>query len=97
MIVTLAKEHAWSYELSAIYDHINNCSYYGYIENLFGFNNGSFDKALFSITSVQRNIKVIESAYDWNILLIKEALLIKQKTPKLNNDLKTSKNLKPFI
>ena len=81
---------------SAIYDHMMNCSYYSYIENQFRFNNDSFDKALFSINSVQSNTKIIDSALDWNILLIKEALLIKQKMPKLNNPLKASKELKLF-
>ena len=56
----------------------------------------SFDKALFRINSVQSNTKIIDSAFDWNILLIKEALLIKQKMPKLNNGLKASKELKLF-
>ena len=87
MIVTLEKqcnlctrteEHARSDEGSAIYDHIKNCSCYSYIENLSCFNNDSFDKALFSIHSVQSNTKIIDSTFNWNILLIKEALLIKQ-------------------
>ena len=71
-------------------------TYYSYFENLFRFNNDSFDKALLSINSVQSNTKIIDSALDWNILLIKEALLIKQKMPKLNNGLKASKELKLF-
>ena len=41
-------------------------------------------------------MKIIDSVLDWNILLIKEALLIKQKMPKLNNPLKASKELKLF-
>ena len=93
-LCTRTEEHACSDEESAIYDPINNCSYYSYIENLFRFNNDSFDKAIFSINSVQSSTKVIDSAHDWNILLIKEALLIKQKMPKLNNGLKASKDLK---
>ena len=102
MIVTLAKtgrnlwirteEHACSDKKSTI----SNCSYYSYTENLFRFNNDSFNKALFSINSVQSNTKVIDSAHDWNILLIKETLLIKQKMPKSNNGLKLSKDLKLF-
>ena len=36
------------------------------------------------------------SAHDWNISLIKEMLLAKQKLPKLNNCLKVSKDLKYF-
>ena len=71
-------------------------SYYSYIENLFLFNNDSFDKTLFTINSVQSNTKVIDSTHDWNVLLIEEALLIKQKIPKLNDGLNASKNLKLF-
>ena len=94
--VTRTEKHACSDEESYIYDHIKNCSYYSYIENLFRFNNYSFDKALFSINSARSDTKIIDSALDWNILLIKEALLIKQKMPKLNNGLKASKELKLF-
>ena len=84
-LCTRTEEHDCSDEGSAIYDHIKNCSYYSYIENLLRFNNDSFDKALFNINSVQSNTKIIHSALNWNILLIKEALLVKQKMPKLNN------------
>ena len=84
-LCTRKEEHACSDEGSAIYDHVKNCSYYNYIENQFRFNNDSFDKALFSINSVQSNNKIIDSALDWNIFFIKEALLIAQKMPKLNN------------
>ena len=95
-LCTRTEEHACSNKGSAIYDHIKNCSCYSYIENQFRFNNDSFDKALYSINSVQSNTKIIHSTLDWNILLIKEALLIKQKMPKLNNPLKASKELKLF-
>ena len=36
------KEYACSEKESAIYNRINYCSYYGYIQNLFRFNNDSF-------------------------------------------------------
>ena len=71
-LCTRTEEHNSSDKESAIYDYINNCGYYSYIENLFRFNNYSFDKALFSINSVQSNTKVLDSAHDCNILLIKE-------------------------
>ena len=35
----------------------------------------------------------MDFAHNWNILLIKEALLIMQKMPKPNNGLKASKDL----
>ena len=75
---------------------MSNCSYYSCIGNLFRFNNDSFDKALFSTNSVLINTKVIDPTHDWNILIIKEAVLIKQKIPKLNNGLEASKDLKLF-
>ena len=95
-LCTRIEEHDCSDEGSAIYDHIKNCSYYSYIDNLCRFNNDSFDKALFSISSVQSNTKIIHSVVYWNILLIREALLIKQKMLKLNNILKAFKRIKTF-
>ena len=87
-LCTRTEEHACNDEGSMIYNHIKNCNYYSHI---FSVNNDSFDKALFSINSVQSNTKTIDFALDWNILLIKEALLIKQKILKLNSSLKASK------
>ena len=51
-LCTRTEEHALSDRESSIYDHINNCSYYSYIENVFLFNIDPFDKVLFSINSV---------------------------------------------
>ena len=90
------EKHVCGDEGSAIYDHINNCSYYIYIKNLFHLNSDLSDKALFSINSIQINTKIIDSTHDWHILLIKEAFLIKQKMPKLNNGWKASNDLKHF-
>ena len=80
IIVTLEK-------LSVIYAQeqknmlvvMKNCSHYSYKENQFRFNNDSFDKVVSSINSVQSNTKIIDSALDWKILLIKKALLINKR------------------
>ena len=88
---TRTEEHTCSDKESAIYNHMNNCSYYSYIENLFCFNNNLFDKALFSINSFQISTKITDYAHDWNILLIKEAKWIKQKMLNLNNGLIASR------
>ena len=53
ILFTRIKEHACSDKETAIYNYDNNCSYYGYIQNLFCFNNDSFHKTLFSIISVK--------------------------------------------
>ena len=80
-LCTRTEEHACNDKESAIYNHINNCIYDRYIQNLFRFDNDSIDKTLFNINSVKINTKVLDSAYNWNILLIREALFIKQKVP----------------
>ena len=95
-VCTRTEEYALYDEGSAICSHIGNCSYYSYIEKFFRFNNDSFDLELYCINSIQSNNKIIDSALDWNILLLTEALLIKQRTPKLKNGLKASKQLKLF-
>ena len=48
------------------------------------------------VNLLRNNTKIIDKANDWNTLLIKEALLISQKTPELNNGLKASRDLHLF-
>ena len=83
-LCTRTEEHACNDKESAIYNHINNCTYDGYVKNLFRLHNDLFDKTLFSIKSVKSNTRVKDSAHNRNILLIIEVLFIKQKKPKLN-------------
>ena len=45
------------------------------------------------INSIQENTNIIDSAKNWNTLLIKQALHIKLKKPDLNSGLKASKEL----
>ena len=47
--------------------------------------NDSSNKTQFNFNSVQRNTETIEPDHNWNILLIKESILMKQKIPKINN------------
>lgn len=47
--------------------------------------NDSSNKTQFNFNSVQRNTQTIEPDHNWNILLIKESILTKQKIPKINN------------
>ena len=53
-LCTRKEEQACSGKESVTCDHINNCSYYGCIENLFCVINDSFNKALSSINSQSR-------------------------------------------
>lgn len=50
---------------------------------------------IYSVSIMIHSIKHCLCTHDWNILLIKEALLIKQKMAQLNNGLKASIDLRP--
>ena len=51
---------------------------------------------MYSIATVKENISIIDRARRWDILLLKEALHIKEENSTLNNGLKVSKELKLF-
>ena len=55
-----------------------------------------WDKEIYSVATVKGNISIIDMAIWWNILLLKEALHIKEKKPALSNGLKALKELKLF-
>ena len=48
------------------------------------------------INLVQMNTRIIDRRQNWNILLFKEAIKIKEKKPILNTGLKVSKELQLF-
>ena len=49
-----------------------------------------------NINIVKNNVQVIDTHKNWNVLLYKEALKIKELKPLLNNGLKASKELDLF-
>lgn len=49
-----------------------------------------------NINLVKSNVRVIDSHKNWNVLLYKEALKIKELKPVLNDGLKASKELDHF-
>ena len=49
-----------------------------------------------SINLVQMNTRIIDRHQNWNILLFKEAIKIKENKPILNTGLKVSKELQLF-
>ena len=55
--------------------------------------NASFDAYTYNINSIQENTNIIDSATNWNTLLIKKALHIRLKKPVLNSGLKASNEL----
>ena len=76
---------------SSVFNHI-----YRYIKNVYGIVNKSFDAHTYDINSIQEKTNIINSAKNWNTLLIKEALHIKLKKPVFNSGLKASKELQLF-
>ena len=54
------------------------------------------DKRDLNVNIVKSNTRIIEAHKNWKVLLIKEALKIKELKPILNNGLKASKELELF-
>ena len=88
------KEHAYKNnnqkEQSTIYEHLLTREHYNHIADLFNVDNNSFN---FNICQIRNNTTVIDKSNNWNILLFKEAYMIKTHRPSLNFGLKTSKEL----
>ena len=55
-----------------------------------------FDRKTFSVNKVKENTCIIDKTRQWDILLFKEAMKIKEKCATLNSGLKASKELKLF-
>ena len=55
------------------------------------------DKRDGNVNIVQSNTRIIDAHKNWKVLLIKEALKIKELKPILNNGLKASKEQELFI
>ena len=101
-------EHAWTDNNSAVYKHLDDCTG---VQHLFDIaslhsslftssapiqNSDKFDLRTTRINLVQDNTEIIDRHKNWNILLFKEALKIKELNPILNSGLKASKELQLF-
>ena len=101
-----SEEHAWKDKNSVVFNHLNDCHGVQHI-----FNMNRIAPSLFSdidnvddaqdirasyINLVQHNTRIIDRHPNWNILLFKEAIKIKERKPVLNTGLKASKELKLF-
>ena len=95
-------EHGWKDKNSAILTHINDCDGVKHIKNLMSINTPLFADVItpdhhdININIVKNNVQVIDTHKNWNVLLYKEALKIKELKPLLNNGLKASKELDLF-
>ena len=101
-------EHAWTDNNSAVYKHLDDCTG---VQHLFDIaslhsslftssapiqNSDKFDLRTTRINLVQDNTEIIDRHKNWNILLFKEALKIKELNPILSSGLKASKELQLF-
>ena len=95
-------QHAWSDKNSAVRAHINECDGIKHIKNVMFLNtslNGDVttsDHRDININIVKDNVRIIDSHRNWNVLLYKEAIKIKELKPLLNIGLKASKELDLF-
>ena len=100
-------EHAWSSNDSAIKFHLDSCDAFNDILCIHNMSPSLFSDTWFSdagsdnhralrIELVQNNTTIIDRHNNWNILLFKEALKIKELKPCLNSGLKASKELQLF-
>ena len=101
-----SREHGWSDKKSAVYTHLLSCEGLSHIDTLMSFPCTGNDVASFDVTGddirfrriniVRHNLRVIDKSDNWSVLLIKEALAIKDRKPLLNSGLKASRDLRLF-
>ena len=90
-------EHAWSDKNSAIKTHIDNCEGINHIKSINSiFLDTLVDNRNAHISLVQSCVSIIDRSDHWNVLLLKEALCIKQLKPVLNYGLMALKELELF-
>ena len=91
------KEHAYKNKnqksQSAIYEQLLTCEHCKHIVDLLNVDNISFNLNNFNICQIRNNTTFIDESNHWNILLLKEAYMIKTHRPSLNCGLKASKEL----
>ena len=97
-------EPAWTDKNSAIYTHINECEGVRHINNIMFIDDSLIsdvsisekDKRDRNVNIVQSNNRITDAHKNWKVLLIKEALKIKELKPIFNKGLKASKELELF-
>ena len=98
-------EHAWNDKDSVVNIHLNECNGVQVMFNIAKLTPSLFfdsivddvqDPRTSRINLVQMNTRIIYRYKNWNILLFKEAIKIKEKKPILNTGLKASKELQLF-
>ena len=68
-------------EQSAIYEHFSLCTHYSHIADLFKIDTNSFNSNQFNASQIGDNTIILDRGNNWNVLLFKEALVIKKHRP----------------
>ena len=90
------KQHGWTQKDSAIRKHFDTCQGWKDITGFLQIFDSDVDKTQLQITTVRDNTKIIRRSNNWLTLAFQEALAIKELKPKLNNGLKSCKELSLF-
>ena len=79
------RDHAYAKvnknEQSAIYEHFSLCTHYSHIADLFKIDTNSFNSNQFNASQIGDNTIILDRGNNWNVLLFKEALMIKKHRP----------------
>ena len=90
------KQHGWSQPDSAICKHFKTCDAYNDIVGVFQSGGLEIDKMSFQTNCVRQNTRIINRSDNWLKLSFLESLAIKEERPKLNQGLKSCKELALF-
>ena len=91
-------EHSFRND-SAINNHLLSCSNFDDINKMLLFGQKPLNKKEqndYFLNIIENNTSIIDKSDKWNILLIKEAIYIKRRSPILNSGLKASRDLYLF-
>ena len=83
IILKRTKEHTYTKgnknKQNAICEHLSSCTHCSHIANLFKIDTNSFNSNQFSVSQIRENTIILDRGNNWNILLSKEALMIKEQ------------------
>ena len=83
-------------EQSAVYEHLSSSIHYSHIADLFKIDTNSFNSNQFNVSQIRDTTIILDRVNNWNVLLFKEALMIKRHRATLNCGLMASKELQLF-
>ena len=76
---------------NAIYEHLSSCTHYNHIADIFEIDTNSFNSSRFNLSQIRNNTIILDRGDSWNVLLFKEALMIKKHGQSLICGLMASK------